>query len=80
MCKLALENEVHFVFECPALDDLRTSLIPFKYSDNPCDFYLSSLLASKSDDVMKNLSFFLFKAFKRREMISDCTHSGPNTK
>ena len=33
LCKNARENEVHFVFSCPALNSLRNQLIPDNYTE-----------------------------------------------
>ena len=68
MCKNALENDVHFVLQCPAFDDLRLNLIPSKYCNKPCNLSLTLSLASKNELMMKNLAIYLFKALNRREI------------
>ena len=67
LCNYVLDNEIHLVLCCPALDDLRHDLIPSKYYNNPCDFRLTLLLASKNEKIIKNLAIFLYKAYNRRD-------------
>ena len=63
------EDEVHFVLCCPVLDDLRKQYIPPKFFKNPCCFGLSLLLASTHQEIIRKLTFFLYKAFKIRDTI-----------
>ena len=69
MCKANREDEIHFVFCCPALDDLRSKHIPSKFYNRPSSFRLVLLLSSNNENVIKNVALFLYKAFKRRETI-----------
>jgi hypothetical protein len=70
LCKEAEENEVHFVLCCPFLNELRKEFIPLKYFRTPSVFRLAMLVSSKSEDVVKKLSIFLYKAFKIREVAT----------
>ena len=68
MCKSDVESEVHFVFCCPAYEDLRHSLIHPKFYNNPSDFRLTLLLASKNEQTSWKFAMYLYKAFKRRDI------------
>ena len=68
LCKEAEENEVHFVFCCSALRDLRLKLIPPKFYSYPSLFRLSLLLASQNETVVKQLAIYLYKSFKLRSI------------
>ena len=69
LCKDAEETEVHFVFCCPALNDLRTQFIPQKYYKYPSQFRLSLLMACTNETVVKRFAIYLFKSFKIRSII-----------
>eukprot|EP00745_Piridium_sociabile_P026934 TRINITY_DN4323_c0_g1_i6.p1 TRINITY_DN4323_c0_g1~~TRINITY_DN4323_c0_g1_i6.p1 ORF type:complete len:374 (+),score=10.29 TRINITY_DN4323_c0_g1_i6:127-1122(+) len=60
LCKNDEENEVHFVFCCPALDDLRNQLIPQKYHRHPSLFRLALLMASTNENIIKQLAVYLY--------------------
>ena len=68
LCNNAEENEVHFVFCCPALNDLRVSLLPRKYYNQPSEFKLVLLMASRHEEIVKHLAVYLYKAFKIRSI------------
>ena len=57
-------DEVHFVFVCPMLSDIRKQCIPSKFCKHPCLFKLVLLLSSTNEVVVKNLAVFLYKSFK----------------
>ena len=59
-----LEDELHFIFECSRYHDLRTSLLPRYYRTGPCMFKLIDQFSSNSKKMQRNLSLYVFKAFK----------------
>lgn len=50
LCKDATEDELHVLFCCSALNDLREKFIPRKFYVNPCLFHASLLMASQNDN------------------------------
>ena len=68
LCKLAEDNELHFVLCCPALFGIRKSLIAAKYYRSPCDFRLTLLMTCSNPNTVRNLCFYLYRAFKLREL------------
>ena len=70
LCNEEVETEVHFVLCCPVLSDIRNVFIPLKYYRNPCLFRLILLLSSPSEEVIRKLAVFLYKAFKRRSILT----------
>ena len=71
VCKESTEDELHFVLTCPGLEDLREQLIPYKYRNHPCLFKLILLMSSSHENVVKSLAMYLYKAFRRRSMLTD---------
>ena len=69
VCKIEIENEIHFMFCCNVYDDLRNDLIPSKYYARPSIFRLNALLRSKNENLMRNVTLFIYKALKRRENL-----------
>ena len=64
LCRVAQETELHFVLCCPVLRTLRAQFIPLKFYKFPSLFRLSPLLASTNENIVRNLSVYLYKAFK----------------
>ena len=69
-CLSGVDNEVHFVLCCPAIEDLRYEFIESKYLNNPCEFRLALLLATQNERALKNLALFLYKAFRMKTLLS----------
>ena len=67
-CKLCnkLEDEFHFVLECPLYDDFRKQYIGQYYFRRPSMFEFIKLVSSKRKSQVKNLATFIFKAFIAR--------------
>ena len=67
-CKLynKLEDEFHFVLECPRYDDIRKKYISHYYLRRPSMFKFIELVSSKRKSHVKNLATFIFKAFIAR--------------
>eukprot|EP00745_Piridium_sociabile_P009702 TRINITY_DN16777_c0_g1_i4.p1 TRINITY_DN16777_c0_g1~~TRINITY_DN16777_c0_g1_i4.p1 ORF type:complete len:274 (-),score=-0.83 TRINITY_DN16777_c0_g1_i4:279-1100(-) len=68
LCKESEDNEVHFLLYCPELSGIRERFIRPKYYRQPSLFKLSLLMSSSESDVVRNVSLFLYKAFKYREL------------
>jgi hypothetical protein len=69
VCKNGEENEIHFVFCCPLYEELRKTFIAPKFYRNPSSFHLSLLLSSRNSETVRNLCVYLYKAFKKREIV-----------
>ena len=69
LCKGGKEDELHFVLCCPALLPLRERYIPKKFYRYPNLFKLSLLMATINEDLIRNLSLYLFKAFNLRSVL-----------
>ena len=70
MCHEAKEDEMHFVLLCPALQSIRETFIRPKYYRWPCLFRLNLLLSCTDTNVVRNLSLYLYKAFRHREIAT----------
>ena len=68
LCKDACDTELHFVFECPAFDDLRNLFIPSKYRNRPSLFKMVLLMSSTQEAIVKHFAIYLYKAFKIRSI------------
>ena len=68
--RAAQETELHFALCCPVLRILRAQFIPLKFYKFPMLFLLSLLLASTNENIVRNLSVYLYKAFKLPRSIS----------
>ena len=55
---------MHFLLECPAYEDLRSKYIRFLIAPMPLNY--TSVLNSDDVELVRNVSIFLFHAFKRR--------------
>ena len=66
MCRSAKEDEMHFIFFCHVLKDIREKFIPTKFYARPCLFKLTLLMACTKPEIMHSLSLFLYKAFQLR--------------
>ena len=69
LCKIAEENEMHFVFICPALKHLREKFLPAKFCRFPNLFKLTLLLSSTNGKVIHNFGVFLYRSFKLRSIV-----------
>ena len=70
LCNNGTEDDLHFLLICTAFSDLRAKYIPLKFYRYPNMFRLSLLLASEKESIIRNLSFFLFKAFRLRSVLT----------
>ena len=51
LCNVSVENELHFVLCCPALDDLRRQYTQPKYYNYSSDFRLTLLMSTKHEKL-----------------------------
>ena len=70
LCRQAKEEEIHFVFECPALSDLRNKYIPKGYYSRPSLFRLILLLSSTKENTVCDFALFLYKSSKRLKLLT----------
>ena len=68
LCRVAQETELQFVLSCPVLRTLILQFILSKFYKFPSLFRLSLLLASTNENIVRNLSVYLYKAFKLRSI------------
>ena len=68
LCKTDEDNEIHFLFCCSRLNELRKDLIPLKYFRSPNAFKFSLLMACNHHKTVKDLCVFIYKAFKLRDI------------
>ena len=64
-----LEDEFHFILECPLYSDLRQNYIQRYYWQRANMPKLIQLMTAESVRVIKNLAMFIEKAFKKREEV-----------
>ena len=64
-----LEVEFHFILECAIYDGLRKTYIKRYYWQNPNMPNFIELLTSENSKIIKNLSYFIEKAFKMRATV-----------
>ena len=61
-----IENEFHFVLECPLYSELRDTYIKPYFFKRPNMFKFISLINSSSETILRNLALFIYKAFQLR--------------
>jgi hypothetical protein len=70
LCAASKDDELHFILCCPILEPIRKDCIPAKYYREPCLFKLSLLFNCNNDNTMRNLCYYISKAFKVREILT----------
>ena len=68
MCNV-LEDEFHFILECPLYRDLRTELISKYFWRRPNMPKFVELCMSEAINRQKKISMFIEKAFKIRKLV-----------
>ena len=68
LCNI-LEDEYHFIFECPAYNEIRNQYIPRYYRIRPNMYKCTELLMTKSKSKIRNLACYIYKAFEIRNSI-----------
>ena len=64
-----LDDEFHFICQCPLLHDIRLKYIKTRYIRRPSVYKLCELLKSTNKTTLINLSKFIKEAFKRRQSL-----------
>ena len=67
LCKVGIEDEIHFLLVCPFYRKLRGKFISPKFHNAPSIFHYNILMASVNVNIVKNVCLFLYSAFKMRE-------------
>ena len=68
-CQSLIEDEYHFVLICPLYSEIRQRFIPEKFTRYPTRLKFNILLASKSETLVRNISLYLYHAFRHRSTI-----------
>ena len=68
LCNI-LEDEYHFIFECPAYNEIRNQYISRYYRIRPNMHKCTELLMTKSKSKIRNLACYIYKAFEIRNSI-----------
>ena len=58
-----VENEFHFLFECPSYIELRIQYLNCYFYEHPNIFKLRQLFNSTREKQVTDLSIFIYKAF-----------------
>ena len=64
-----LEDEYHFLLECPAYNTLRSQYIKQYYYKHPNMVKFIELLKSENSNEIKNLASYIYKAFELRKVM-----------
>ena len=65
-CPESEENELHFCFRCPRYDDIRPTLLK-GVPDYLEVAKFTSLMSTQNEKTIKQVAWFLFKAFGIRD-------------
>ena len=67
-CKLCktIEDEMHFLLECPMFSDIRMLYIKKYYWKHSSMIKFIELLKSENENIVKNLALFVYKGFEIR--------------
>ena len=68
LCNNDCETDIHLVFHCPALADLRNQFIPSKFYNHPSLFKLVMLMSSTHEFTVKQFAIYLYKVFQLRSI------------
>ena len=63
-----VENEFHFLFECPLYSELRIQYLDCYFYEHPNNFKLRQLFNSTREKQATDLSIFIYKAFTLRNV------------
>ena len=67
LCNTAHEDEMHILFHCKSLDDLRQKHIPRKYVVGPSGVTLRLLM--QDENCLQDLGRFIYHSTKRRDQL-----------
>ena len=63
LCKDEVENEIHFMLQCPVYETLRQKYLPRKYYIFPNVNEFNIQMSSHSETVILNVATYLYHAF-----------------
>jgi hypothetical protein len=66
-----IEDEYHFVLTCPCYTDLRIMYIPLYYRKQTSMLICVQSMQQISMKILKNLSAYVYEAFKKGTVILD---------
>ncbi|XP_077994296.1 uncharacterized protein LOC144448021 [Glandiceps talaboti] len=69
LCCIEVEDEYHFLFKCPAWDNLRKRYLQPASYRSPSLYHVNQLMASRDGNTTRNLALFLFHAFKVKDKL-----------
>ena len=72
-CKEEDEDEEHFLFRCPAYEEVRKRFI-FRVFDPMYHIDVDDILASDKVDTIRSASMYLFHAFRHRQDAMNTTN------
>ena len=65
-CEIYVEDECHFMLECPLYTDIRHKYLPNVNNNLPLNaFYI--LMASDNVNIIRNIAMYIYYALKDRE-------------
>ena len=70
-CNNKVEDEYHFLLECPVYEETRNRLIPRYYRIRPSMFKLQLLFNTTSPRILKGLAKYVYLSFKIRQSRID---------
>ena len=71
VCKICrkLEDEYHFILECPIYDEIRNIYIKRYYTNRPNMYKFIELITSKNEKKVRYLGIYISKAFVLRQNV-----------
>ena len=70
LCNLTeIEDEYHFILQCPLYNDIRMKFIKTYYHKRPSVLKLTQLLTSQNNKELSNLGYYLLKANAFRDQL-----------
>ena len=70
LCNLnEIEDEYHFILQCPLYNDIRMKFIKTYYHKRPSVLKLTQLLTSQNNKELSNLGHYLLKANAFRDQL-----------
>ena len=73
LCKDEVENEIHFMLQCPVYETLRQNYLLRKYYIFPNVNTFNILMSSHSETLIHNVATYLYYAFKLRQRLLEST-------
>ena len=65
-CETCIEDEFHFLLECPLYADLRNDFIDQYFTNNPSRVKFCRLMNCTNERKLRNLAMFIYYAFRTR--------------